>query len=76
MPTCHHYGVIGHIRPNCSLLRQEPEPKPMTRFSSSNTNVPRFVHVCHFCGVLDYICYNRHKLKFKHAMFNLVLEII
>ena len=21
VPTCHLYGVVGHIRPNCSLLR-------------------------------------------------------
>ena len=25
--TCHLCGVVGHIRPNCSLLRQEPKPK-------------------------------------------------
>ena len=23
VPTCHLCGVIGHIRPNCSLLRQK-----------------------------------------------------
>ena len=23
MPTCHLCGVVGHIRPNCSLLRQK-----------------------------------------------------
>ena len=22
VPTCHLCGVVGHIRPNCSLLRQ------------------------------------------------------
>ena len=27
VPTCHLCGVVGHIRPNCSLLRQEPKPK-------------------------------------------------
>ena len=21
VPTCHLWGVVGHIRPNCSLLR-------------------------------------------------------
>ena len=25
MPTCHLCGVVGHIRPNCSLLRQKPK---------------------------------------------------
>ena len=25
VPTCHLCGVIGYIRPNCSLLRQKPK---------------------------------------------------
>ena len=25
--TCHLCGVVGHIRPNCSLLRQKPKSK-------------------------------------------------
>ena len=25
VPTCHLCGVVGHIRPNCSLLRQKPQ---------------------------------------------------
>ena len=36
VPTCHFCGVVGHIRPNCSLLRQKP--KSMTRSSSRNTD--------------------------------------
>ena len=24
VPTCHICGVVSHIRPNCSLLRQKP----------------------------------------------------
>ena len=66
VPTYHHYGVVGHIRPNCSLLSQEP--KLVTRNPSRNTNVPKFVHVCHFCGVTDHISPNCHKLKFKHSI--------
>ena len=46
VPTCHLYGVVGHIRPNCSLLRQKP--KSENRFVVKNTDVPKFVHVCHF----------------------------
>ena len=23
VPTCHHYGVIGHIIPQCSMLKRE-----------------------------------------------------
>ena len=67
MPTCHLCGVVGHIRPNCSLLRQKP--KSETRFAVRNTDVPKFVPVCHFCGVSDHIRPNCHKLKFKHYVF-------
>ena len=67
MPTCHLCGVIGHIRPNCSLLRQKP--KSETRFVVRNIDVSKFVHICHFCGVSDHICPNCHKLKFKHSVF-------
>ena len=67
VPTCHLCGVIGHIRPNCSLLRQKP--KSETRFVVRNTDVPKFVPVCHFCGVSGHIRPNCHKLKFKHSVF-------
>ena len=46
VPTYHLCGVVGHIRPNCSLLRQKP--KHVTRSVSRNTNVPKFVPVYHF----------------------------
>ena len=67
MLTCHLCGVVGHIRPNCSLLRQEP--KLVIENPTRNTDVPKFVHVCHFCGVRDHIRPNCHKLKFKHFVF-------
>ena len=67
MPTCHLFGVVSHIRPNYSLLRQKP--KFETRFVVRNTDVPKFVHVCHFCGVSGHIRPNCHKLKFKHSVF-------
>ena len=67
MPTCHFCGVVGHIRPNYSLLRQKP--KSETRFIARNTDVPKFILVCHFCGVSGHICSNCHKLKFKHFVF-------
>ena len=62
--TYHLCGVVGHIRPNCSLLRQKP--KSETRFVVRNTDIPKFVHVCHFCGVSSHIRPNCHKLKFKN----------
>ena len=67
MPTCHFCGVFGHIRPNCSLMRQKL--KSETRFAIRNTNVPKFIPVCHFCGDSDHIRPNCHKLKFKNSMF-------
>ena len=67
VPICHLCGVVGHIRPNCSLLRQKP--KSETRFVVRNTDVPKFVSVCHFCSVSDHIRPNCHKLKFKHSVF-------
>ena len=41
VPTCHLCGVVGHIRPNCSSLRQKP--KSENRFAVRNTDVPKFV---------------------------------
>ena len=67
VPTCHFCGVVGHIRPNCSLLRQKP--KSETRFVVRNIDVPKFVHVCHFYGVSGHIRPNYHKLKFKNSVF-------
>ena len=67
VPTCHLCGVVGHIRPNCSLLRQKP--KSETRFVVRNTDVPKFVLICHFCGVSGHIHPNCYKLKFKHFVF-------
>ena len=64
VPTCHLCGVIGHIRPNCSLLRQKP--KSEIRFVVRNADVPKFVPICHFCGVSSHILPNCHKLKFKN----------
>ena len=61
VPSCHLCGVVGHIRPNCSLLRLKP--KSETRFVVRNTDIPKFVPVCHFCGVHGHIRPNCHKLK-------------
>ena len=67
VPTCHLCGVVGHSRPNCSLLRQKP--KSETRFAVRNTDAPKFVPVCHFCGVSGHIRPNCHKLNFKYFVF-------
>ena len=41
----------------------------MTRNTTRNTDVPKFVPICHFCGVRGHIRSNCHKLKFKHSVF-------
>ena len=43
--------------------------KSETRFAVRNTDFPKFVPICHFCGVFDHIRHNCHKLKFKHSVF-------
>ena len=48
-------------------MRQKP--KSETRFVVRNTDVSKFVHVCHFYGVSGHIRPNCHKLKFKHSVF-------
>ena len=49
------------------IVRQKP--KSETRFVVRNIEVPKFVHICHFCGVSSHIRHNFHKLKFKHSVF-------
>ena len=59
--TCHLCGIVGHIRPNCSLLRQKP--KSNTRSVVRNTDISKFVLVCHFCGVSSHIRPNCNKIE-------------
>ena len=61
VPTCHICGIVGYIRPNCSLLRKKP--KSETRFVVRNTDVPKFVPSCHFCGKFGNIRPNSFKLQ-------------
>jgi hypothetical protein len=46
-PTCHHYGIIGHVRPHCHQIRhQKPQIKkqePKTSKSSSKPFLPHHV---------------------------------
>ena len=65
--TCHLFGVVGHIRPNCSLLRKKP--KSETRSVVRNTDALKFIPVCYFCDVSSHIHPNCHKLKFRHSVF-------
>ena len=53
IPTCHHCGRVGHIRPNCFKLN-----RMHTSFSS-------YKPICHNCGVIGHIRPNCAKLKNK-----------
>ena len=67
MPTYHHCCIVGHIRPNFSLLSKDP--KPVTWAPSRNIDVLKFVPVCYFCDVSSHIRSNCHKLKSKNFLF-------
>jgi len=65
VPTCHHCGIVGHIKPNCCQLEsQRPwnnekyvvEPS-MSKYVPPYRRQPsqRFVPTCHHCGVIGYI---------------------
>ena len=51
--TCHHCGIVDHIRSNCSFCRQEP--KDVTKSSNKKPRCPKFNHVCYHCGVVGHI---------------------
>ena len=53
IPTCHHCGRIGHIRPTCFKLNRMHDS-----FSS-------YELICHNCGVIGHIRPNCAKLKNK-----------
>ena len=63
VPTCHHCGVIGHIRPQCHKLKKEQ--KHVVRSLSKKLSGPKHI-VCHHFGAfghLRYQCFKFHALK-------------
>jgi hypothetical protein len=65
VPTCHHCGIVGHIKPNCCQLEfQRPwnnekyvvEPS-ISKYVPPYRRQPsqRFVPTCHHCGVIGHI---------------------
>ena len=51
IPTCHHCGKIGHIRPNCFKLNR------------MHNSVKFYKPICHNCGVIGHIRPNCAKLR-------------
>ena len=63
VPTCHHCGVIGHIRPQYHKLKREQNH--VTRSLSKNPSGPKQI-VCHYCGAFGHLrphCSKFHILK-------------
>ena len=52
IPTCHHYGVIGHIRPQCHKLKREQNH--VARSLPKKPNGPQHI-VCHNCSAFGHL---------------------
>ena len=52
VPTCHHCGVIGHIRPQCHKLMREQNH--IVRSLLKKSSGPKYI-VCHHCGELSHL---------------------
>ena len=60
VPTCHHCGVIGHIRSQCSKLKREQNyvARSLPKKPSGSKHI-----VCHHCGAFGYL--RSHCSKFQ-----------
>ena len=61
--TCHHCGVIGHIRSQCHKLKREQNH--VARSLSKKRSRPKHI-VCHHCGTFDHLrpqCSKFHVFK-------------
>ena len=52
VPTCHHCGVIGHIRPRCYKLKREQNQ--VGRSLPKKPSAPKHI-VCHHCGAFGHL---------------------
>ena len=50
--TCHHCGVIGHIRPQCPMLKKEQNHS--ARSLPNKPSGPKLI-VCHHCGAFGHL---------------------
>ena len=48
VPACHHCGMMGHIRPQCSMLKREQNY--VARSLPKRPNGPKHI-ICHHCSV-------------------------
>jgi hypothetical protein len=52
VPTCHHCGKLGHIRPHCYALKRLPRSPPLVK---KGPLIKKFVPTCHNCGEVGHI---------------------
>ena len=63
VPTCHHCGVIGHIRSQCHRLKREQNQ--VARSIPKKPSGPKHI-VCHHCGTFGHLkphCSKFHAFK-------------
>ena len=63
VPTCHHCGVISHIRPQCSMLKREQNY--VASSLPKKPSGPKHI-ICHHCGAFGHLrpqCSKFHALK-------------
>ena len=63
VPTCHHCGVIGHIRPQYHKLKREQNH--IARSLLKKSSGPKHI-VCHYCDAFGHLrphCSKFHALK-------------
>ena len=63
VPTCHHCGVIGHIRPQCHKLKREQNQ--VAKSIPKKFSGPKHI-VCHHCAAFGHLrphCSKFHALK-------------
>ena len=52
VPTCHHYSVIGYIKPQCPKLKREQNH--VVRSLPKKPSGPKHI-VCHHCGAYGHL---------------------
>ena len=63
VPTCHHCGMIGHIRPQCHKLKREQNH--VARSLPKKSSGPKHI-VCHHCSAFGHLrpqCSKFHAFK-------------